>query len=213
MSLLTRISKSFKSTKFDTRPDEFLPQSAISELVDRDAIIRELWEPGKDLTDDDKNLVQWIQNDAPQLFLTMIYSRTPDIDSCSRKCMSMKLFRKHDLSDDRLPLTHTVDFLCTPSTDDEERNCRNIWNEGMEFYFKPSQWKFVVPVISSTKFTYSLQPGQILPFTVVDDVVKGGAFGRVYRVKIHPSHIDHDIGEVRAVFKITAAAVCHDTLC
>ncbi|KAM6530315.1 hypothetical protein FALCPG4_008439 [Fusarium falciforme] len=202
MSLLTRISKSFKSTKFDTRPDEFLPQSAISELVDRDAIIRELWGPGKDLTDDDKNLLQWIQNDAPQLFLTMIYSRTPDIDSCSRKCMSMKLFRKHDLSDDRLPLTHTVDFLCTPSTDDEERNCRNIWNEGMEFYFKPSQWKFVVPVISSIKFTYSLQPEQILPFTVVDDVVKGGAFGRVYRVKIHPSHIDHDIGEI-AVKEIT----------
>ncbi|RSL42095.1 hypothetical protein CEP54_015603 [Fusarium duplospermum] len=39
-------------------------------------------------------------------------------------------------------------------------------------------------------------PEQILPFTLVDDVVKQGAFGRVYRVRIHHSHIDHPVGEV-----------------
>ncbi|RSL69540.1 hypothetical protein CEP53_002156 [Fusarium sp. AF-6] len=66
----------------------------------------------------------------------------------------------------------------------------------MEYPFQISQWKFVVPVLSTDRFRYSLEPEQILPFTLLDDVVKQGAFGRVYRVGIHHSHIDHPAGEI-----------------
>ncbi|RMJ13787.1 hypothetical protein CDV36_006531 [Fusarium kuroshium] len=198
LPLSFRVNKGFQKISFppEAQPVYFLPKNAISELVDRDVIIQELWEHEQNTRDEDESLVQWIQNDAPQFFLTMVESRAPDITSCSQKCMFMKLFQRHGFSDKHLPLPDLVNFQHTPSTSDQQEICQDVWGPVVEYFFKQAQWKFVVPVISKERFRYLLQPEQILPFIEVDDVVKEGAFGRVYRVKIHPSHIDHHTREL-----------------
>ncbi|ENH62796.1 hypothetical protein FOC1_g10006259 [Fusarium oxysporum f. sp. cubense race 1] len=88
-----------------------------------------------------------------------------------------------------MPWTDSSRFL--PIDDIENETWfHDVWSKEMDTNFRRSQWRFVVPVITSTQFRYRLEAHQVLPFLQVVGNPKEGAFGRVYCVQVEQSHID-----------------------
>ncbi|KAM0236219.1 hypothetical protein ACHAP5_009470 [Fusarium lateritium] len=166
---------------------EFLPKARIDRLVSREAIIQELSDPANPLNPEDEALIQWILNKARKLFLTILDSRL--VEGPSDKLYSLHCFQTRGFDDNQMPWTESSRFL---STDDIENETwfHDVWIKYMDTNFRRSQWRFVVPVITSTQFTYRLQAHQVLPFIQVVGHPKEGAFGRVYCVEVEQSHID-----------------------
>ena len=166
---------------------KFLPKFYIDRHVSREAIIQELFDHRNPFRPEyDEELIEWILHNGRKLFLTILDShigKTPFDNLCSLEC-----FRARGINDDHMPWTEASRFR--PTSDPEsEPWFHATWGKHMD-YFERSQWRFLVPVITSDQFTYGLQPDQILPFLRIDGQPKEGAFGRVYCVQVEPSHLD-----------------------
>ncbi|EXK84511.1 serine/threonine protein kinase [Fusarium oxysporum f. sp. raphani 54005] len=166
---------------------EFLPKACIDRLVSREAIIQELSDPANPFKPEDEAFIQWILHKARKLFLTILDSRL--VEGPSEKLYLLDCFQARGLDDDQMPWTDSSSFL--PIDDIENETWfHNLWSKEMDKNFRRSQWRFVVPVITSTQFIYRLQAHQVLPFLQVFGSPKEGAFGRVYCVQVEQSHID-----------------------
>lgn len=166
---------------------EFLPKACIDRLVSRGAIIQELSDPANPFKPEDEEFIQWVLHKARKLFLTILDSRL--VEGPSDKLYSLDCFQTRGLNDDRMPWTDSSRFR--PVDDIENETWfHDVWGKEMDTNFRRSQWRFVVPVITSTQFTYKLQAHQVLPFLHVVGSPKEGAFGRVYCVQVEQSHID-----------------------
>ena len=75
----------------------------------------------------------------------------------------------------------------------------NLWSELRIYNFCQEQWRFLAPVFSQQKFKFDLKPDHVLPFMEKSSGgdVKEGAFGRVFRVRIHPAHQKDPVKDVR----------------
>jgi hypothetical protein len=62
------------------------------------------------------------------------------------------------------------------------------WSKFRIYNFCREQWRFLAPVFSQQNFKIDLEPDHILPFIEKSNLVKEGAFGRVFPVEIHPAH-------------------------
>ncbi|KAH7216175.1 kinase-like domain-containing protein [Fusarium oxysporum] len=166
---------------------EFLPKARIDRLVSREAIIQELSDSANPFKPEDEVFIQWILHKARKLFLTILDSRL--VEGPSDKLYSLDCFQARGLDDDQMPWTDSSRFL--PIDDIENETWfHDVWSKEMDTNFRRSQWRFVVPVITSTQFRYRLEAHQVLPFLQVVGNPKEGAFGRVYCVQIEQSHID-----------------------
>ncbi|TXB97036.1 hypothetical protein FocTR4_00011158 [Fusarium oxysporum f. sp. cubense] len=166
---------------------KFLPKARIDRLVSREAIIQELSGSANPFKPEDEAFIQWILHKARKLFLTILDSRL--VEGPSDKLYSLDCFQARGLDDDQMPWTDSSRFL--PIDDIENETWfHDVWSKEMDTNFRRSQWRFVVPVITSTQFRYRLEAHQVLPFLQVVGNPKEGAFGRVYCVQIEQSHID-----------------------
>ncbi|KAJ4246499.1 hypothetical protein NW762_013439 [Fusarium torreyae] len=189
---------------------DFLPKACIDRLVSREAIIQELSDPANPFKPEDEAFIQWILHKARKLFLTILDSRI--VEGPSDKLYSLDCFQTRGLDDDQMPWTESSRFLPTDNIEDETW-FHDVWSKEMDTNFRRSQWRFVVPVITSTQFTYRLQAHQVLPFLEVVGNPKEGAFGRVYCVNVEQSHIDVGFSVKRiAVKEITNPTQQHETV-
>ncbi|TDZ26477.1 hypothetical protein Cob_v000471 [Colletotrichum orbiculare MAFF 240422] len=176
---------------------QYLPCDSIANLMQPQILIRELG-----LSDDTAGsaideLIRWIQQKAPRLFLITLDSlMAPD---ATKLCKSMKLFRQFAFDDSQLPWTDSSTFPNVEKMEEVEDDWTYYkWRrENMKQYFTRAQWQFAVPFISLKNFDYVLRPEEILPFTMVpNENIREGAFGSVYHVRIHPSQTDYPFQEV-----------------
>ncbi|KAF9882273.1 tol-like protein [Colletotrichum karsti] len=164
---------------------KYLPQDCIQGLVTRKAIADEL---GLQSNDPDSEFTEWILKAAPKLFLITLSSQF--VRGSAELRDSMRLFQLHGFDDSQLPWTDSSAF--------PDDSIKGLWERSeMTDYFPPAQWKLLALVMDSGTFTYKIRPGEILPFTrVLSERPKEGAFGKVYRVKVQPSHTDYSFEEI-----------------
>jgi hypothetical protein len=65
----------------------------------------------------------------------------------------------------------------------------DLWNRVKLDNFRDKQWKCLVPVFSGDRYTHNLRyDNYIFPFTKENENPKIGAFGFVYKVRVHSDH-------------------------
>ncbi|KAK3343409.1 kinase-like domain-containing protein [Lasiosphaeria hispida] len=62
-----------------------------------------------------------------------------------------------------------------------------LWGRGRAVRICETQWKFIVPVLSTERVNYDFEEEAILPFTNMQ-TVDGGAFSKVHQVRIQEGH-------------------------
>jgi hypothetical protein len=66
----------------------------------------------------------------------------------------------------------------------------HYWTSGRRADFYQKQWKFLAPTFSTSQDSYDFNRKMILPFTHKGNDSRVGGFGQVFRVAIHPEHIE-----------------------
>ncbi|KAK2746243.1 tol-like protein [Colletotrichum kahawae] len=190
VSLRKQIRESYVDSNFPPGrgKSKYLPQDCVESLVTREAIAIELGLVSVASEKPYKGLIDWTLKHASRLFLIVLSSQF--VRNGAELCEAMALFRSSSFDDSKLPWTDASDF-----PDEKVEESDDIWARSeMIEHFSPAQWRFLALVIRSGTFQYYIQPGEILPFTQVEKP-KEGAFGKVYRVKIHQSHTDYPFDE------------------
>ncbi|KAF4842896.1 Cyclin-dependent kinase 2 [Colletotrichum siamense] len=192
-NLQAQIRKSYVDSDFPPGGGKFsyLPRDCIESLVTREAVAAELGLQDLAHQKQYKGLIKWILSSAPRLFLIVLNSQF--VRGQEELHDSMALFRSSGFDDSELPWSESCKF-----PEDDGGDLDDTWTRSdMIEHFPPAQWKFLALVIRSEIFTYNVQPKVILPFTQVSsEKPKEGAFGKVYRVKIHQSHTDYSFDEI-----------------
>ncbi|KAF2176066.1 hypothetical protein K469DRAFT_700459 [Zopfia rhizophila CBS 207.26] len=190
-SLANRILASFESSTFDRRPQDFLPQNCISDLVTFDSIKEEL--KLDDLAKFDgewkEKLVEWVLAKAKKAFaITVQCDREP-----LTTLQTIVRFRKVHFNDSNLPIDNPRNPTNSiPSTESSSSYFDpKLWDTFRLYNFYEKQWKCLAPVFSPSQYTYDLSSECIFPFILDGGIRKEGAFSSVYRVKIHPAHQKH----------------------
>ncbi|KAK3326797.1 heterokaryon incompatibility protein-domain-containing protein [Apodospora peruviana] len=120
------------------------------------------------------------------MFLICAYEASMRGDELQK---AMWNFKQHGLSDDNLPIDRTV-FKCLNG-----KSKKKTWSNTHISKILDNQWKYLVPVLSTTKATHrDLAPSCILPFTMKeqkDDISTSGTFSHVYKCEIHPDYLDN----------------------
>jgi hypothetical protein len=187
--LVSRMSDQFVHSLFPpTCKFEFLPKESIDKLVLKETVIQELSDPESRFKPaQEEEFIQWILHKAPRLFLTVLDSRI--VKEPYDKYYSLCSFRARGFDDDQMPWTDSS--ILRPIHASSDRGWfDHVWSKEMNTNFRRSQWRFVVPTITSKQFIYKLHAHQVLPFLKVVSDPKEGAFGRVYCVQVEKSHID-----------------------
>ena len=194
-SLASRICHNLATSKFDARGHDFLPENYMEELITEDAIRTELG-LGTDSTrivESQQNLVEWIHSEAKKVFAIAAYCSLGPTGMLA----SMEQFKRCNFNNESLP----IDNLRNPNGRTLPRHFRSrdkIWNSQRLYTFWEHQWKFLVPVFDTKTYNYNLESECIFPFIWKDERPKQGAFGCVYKVRIHPAHQERQLKEVRA---------------
>ncbi|KAG6366218.1 hypothetical protein INS49_000394 [Diaporthe citri] len=107
-------------------------------------------------------------------------------------------FMRCDLDDTCLPMPDTGmrngEALPTPLLEDEAwMTVTRTWRRRDIDQFKTYQWRVLAPAFTAQDPEYRLCPSHVLPFVESHEQAEG-AFGTVYRVRIHPDH--HDFGNL-----------------
>jgi hypothetical protein len=180
----------FAKSVFDDRPQDFLPESCLDDLVTRDSVEKEL-----DLTSSSSDafvdaVIQWIPETARRVFsiLTQVNMSKEEMKNAMMICYVK------EFNDTCLPIGNprNADFTMHAAL-----QFPNIWTELRLYSFYEAQWKFLAPVFTLDKYNYDLDSEQILPMIWKDAKdTKSGAFSSVVPMKIHPAHLKLDLYKV-----------------
>jgi hypothetical protein len=186
-SLEDQIINSYETSRFPpgNKPQEFLPRSQLDRLLTVSSITNKLF------VDVDTTLVQWIFRSSRKVFAIAVMCGL-----AGRALLkAMEEFRKVDFVDESLPLSKDTQaqIACFSTTP---------WRGLKSHNFLTQQWIFLAPIFSKRNFGMDLALEYILPFTSVSSEVKEGHFGRVYRVKVHPSHQENSYQE-NSILKVS----------
>jgi hypothetical protein len=178
-SLETRILRAYTRSIFDDRPQDFLPESYIAELITKETIIEKLNNDDFDPSHGKNHeLVSFILESANRVFAITVMC------GCRGSYLHkvMRQFKQYNFQDASLPLkSDTLSVL--PCFDNR------YWNVLEKRRFLDVQWTFLAPVFSRKEFfRLELESEHILPFTFVSKETKEGAFSQVPQITIHPSH-------------------------
>jgi hypothetical protein len=175
---------------FPDASSTYWPENVVDELIQDGVVRRELDEAKGKYSD---TLVEFILHHAKKLFAIAALA-----DSNRDKLLkAMKFFQEKGFQDSKLSTeiaSHGV------GSQQQSRSCLSkeklvhldpkLWKSSIVNRICEVQWQVLVPVFSTTKTNYDFEGKTILPFTKVDidrgDL--GGAFSRVYKVKIHSGH-------------------------
>lgn len=192
-TLGVQIYDNYAWSEFDDEgKKKFLPEGHIEELATREAVISAMY---KDRYDGDKffweesrmeRLIDFVFSKAKKVLAATIVSSLSGMELLIGMYQLMMI----KFTDDSLPIAEddlknlVAHFKATP------------WQPGRIDTFCQAQWRFLAPVFSSQKFQHNLEPHHILPFTEKGTSVKQGAFGRVFKVKVHHRHYLNPIKSV-----------------
>ncbi|KAH9909794.1 hypothetical protein F4778DRAFT_14888 [Xylariomycetidae sp. FL2044] len=200
-SLADRICLSLVECRFGPVNTNFLPEDRIDKLVTECAIRDELalhtTLPNMS-TDEDKSmteLIQWTVKHAKKVFTILVHCRVQ-----GEELLQSVLGLHRRFTDHQLPIIWTNHDILPPEFEEIPGKIELV------AMFCDLQWKFLAPVFTPKRYEYNLSGKCIFPFIESDPKPKEGAFGCVYKVKIHSSHVKHDIDE----FALKQIHVSHD---
>ncbi|KAF2122404.1 hypothetical protein BDV96DRAFT_483175 [Lophiotrema nucula] len=191
-TLGSELLTSFVESTFDARKQAYLPEGVLKYLVKPKSIREELELDRLDPTiqfskEKQDALVHWIVSEAPKIFAI-----TFECDIHPRRNMLSALvrFKKCRFNDEKLGngIKTSSGFL-RPSPDPIFRE--DVWTQWKLNVFHEKQWRYLVPLFTKAGYSYDIDADCILPFEKAGEAPKEGAFGFVYKVKIHPSHQEH----------------------
>ncbi|KAH7371419.1 kinase-like domain-containing protein [Pyrenochaeta sp. MPI-SDFR-AT-0127] len=189
-SLANNILNSFVAGTFHDPARNYLPKKTIDNLINLDAIGRELKKiernPSADIVKYDSKfrsqLASWIFGRARKVFAITIQC---DLEAY-HLLLSMRLFRKHGFDDDKLPLENPRGLSVSSQVFPPQ-----IWTPLKLDNFYDKQWRLLAPVFTPHKYVYDLDAECILPFTPDGAIPHEGTFSSVSRIKIHEDHQTH----------------------
>lgn len=168
-TLTTILRRKLVRSKFDRTPHDFIPAGIVDCLVTETAVRFELrfGEPGIENNDD---LVDFILKRARKAFATMVSAnvKTQDLKK------AMVWFKKNEIDDQNLPVVRRTEF----------------WTRSWRWDFFQNQWRFFVPIFSTSDDSHDLEEAQILPFISKLSGSGRGSFGEVSQYVLHRKHMD-----------------------
>ncbi|KAK5654616.1 hypothetical protein OQA88_7246 [Cercophora sp. LCS_1] len=166
------------TSNFPTRNSQYWPETLIQQLVQKHSVLSALNEAEDKY---DQELVDYILRDAKRLFAIAAATEA------DRKWLLnvMRFFKQHNYKDD--DISAEVGGKCLVKEALSELNPK-LWGRGRALRICETQWKVVVPVISTEKDNYDFIDKAILPFNKIRSVDAGGAFSAVSEVSIREGH-------------------------
>jgi len=182
----------------------YWPGDLINKLVN-EKMVR--WELNKARTPYSNELVKYILADCKKLF---VIAADIDPNESDRKWLMqvMQIFYKKSFRDNSLSPEISTDTRCL--VQDELINLdRKVWRRDLARKMCDQQWTALVPVLSTNKANYDLDARAILPFKTISAGVPslGGAFSVVYKIEIHPGHLEDPSGRVSAITRLATIPI------
>lgn len=172
---------------FEKTPQSFLPLETLNQVVTRTSILLalEINTP----SDEENELITFILNNAKRTFATTVFVGVRPLRN------AIQLFRTNGFDDRRLPMKElpaddaaSHPFAAMEST--TMRSRRRMWTQARILNFYEHQWKFLVPVFSTTEIYCDLGE-QTIPFIKRINNVREGSFGSLIPYTVHPDHIQY----------------------
>jgi len=180
------IEASLHCSKFQNRKKYFLPENQVKELVTRHSVIKAFKWEGEELAAYQDELVDWICERAPKVFLTHVRM---DLKKPSHLSLSLSKFKNNNIGD--------AEFLKAKQSSAEGYLSKAIWTpRKTRELFEEYRWMFFSPAFREDEIDYDLHADTIFPFEDSPDDMRIGAFSHVHRVKIHDAHQAHGFREV-----------------
>jgi hypothetical protein len=193
-SLAGRIFKCKATTNFHDWELEYYPEGCVKDLITPLAIRQELAKfpvTLAGLTAEKQKTLQkfaeeeyledlacWVFKNAQKTFALNLVCGHNDLNFFG----SILIFKMRGFTDAKLSV------VVPDSAEGQTIFDPKIWQPIQTKTFVSERWKFLAPVFSPTTYNYDLPERSIFPFTRDANVSKEGAFGSVFKVKIHPNH-------------------------
>lgn len=202
MRLSDLLRLELEKSAFDKTPYKFLPRGALDSLITMNTILKEM--NITRVTEQDRETAHYILAKAKRAFATAVYIDLPP--EALYKAMTM--FRLNGFADEHLPLdemtgaqlgSNKVSGFNHPLVKMESHaqyEGMRVWTFRRVHAFLEEQFKFLAPVMSVSSVGHDFG-NCILPFTKKHATRAEGAFGMVYKVEIHPDHLQKGDGQVR----------------
>jgi hypothetical protein len=186
--IVDKLYSAYTASTFEEHSRNFLPCGELADILTQEAVGKELKRMAHDLYDDEKDyfdthytsqLTDWTCDKALAIFATVMQcGLTP-----RKVYLSLANFERRRFDDSCLPINTPTAASSVP-----KQFRKKFWKQLQLEEFYEKQWRFLVPVFSSSQYYYDLADQTILPFTGdMRDVVNGG-FSSVRKVEIHPRH-------------------------
>ncbi|KAI5921041.1 kinase-like domain-containing protein [Camillea tinctor] len=169
---------------------KFLPHNKIAEFVTRNTVKSAFYIEGID----DNNLVNFVLNMAPRLFLILVMVRN------DQKISVLKTLNDNGLSDSSLPIMFERSSnvgkhygYCAESDPSGSRKFYLFeeWSWEDRSNFERLQWHFLVPLFGGETFRFTFHAQRILPYLGQRPrSSSSGFFGEVSQISIHSAHIE-----------------------
>lgn len=208
-SLAEQLYRRLEKSVFGHGSREFLPKDSLDELINPKSIVESLFSgtksPGELLTTDDMELVQFVFTAARKLFAISV-SVLLERSGSGPLLKTIQLFRLHNIDDNDLPFEDSEDSILA-TLESGVKNRKKIWKPSTMHEFRDHQWRFLVPEFTTDpqarRTKLNLPAPTILPF--LKKFAEGsGAYGKVTKYEVHPSHIRDPLRPVGAT-----ATICH----
>lgn len=160
----------------------FVPAGAYSEILNQAAVRAELGIIGNGLHSYDDDLVDFVLNDAPKIFMMLL--NIFDEAEPKKKRRLIRRFKDQEFSDENLPIEKGDCDSSRPAFSDEIG-----WKPTSRFKFFHCQWEHLAPIFSHNNFILSLDSRQPLPFLEGPQEETEGASSVVRKVQLHRDHL------------------------
>jgi len=190
-------------SNFTDEEKEYWSEDVVGQLIQGHVVRRELAGAREKYGE---ALVEFILHHAKKLFAI-----TALADSDHNKLLKvMKFFEMHGFRD--CNLSAEIDSHSASSRGQGHPCLRmehltaldnKLWRAAIVRRICEVQWQILVPVFSTAKTNYDFEGKTILPFTkvAVDRGNLGGAFSRVYKVKIQSGHFEDQTRPVSIIYR------------
>lgn len=175
--LMDHINNALRESDFPTpKNGYFIPKNTLTAITNS-SVTRTVWADSKlfeDLADSDRKLVEFISEQAPEIFAIGIY-----LDQNLKNMM--RLFMKHDKSDSSLPMSDAELETVWP---EPRHTARRRSFKDNQHLFRPQGFP------RQNRFSViEIQPNVVLPI-LQSEHMSQGQFGIVYKVKLHEDFLD-----------------------
>jgi len=157
---------------------QYWPEALIQKLVYDKSVRIALTKAGENY---DQELADYILQHAKRLF-AMVAATEADP---KWRVDAMRFFKENGFADNKLSVEVGGACLIKESL---VNLGRQLWSRGRAHRISETQWKVLVPVISTEKDNYDFNDKAILPFNKIRQVDGGGGFSAVSEVSIQEGH-------------------------